>query len=213
MNLIDGSLIDQSLMGFALFSVVMSITPGPNNVMVTASGATFGFARTVPHMFGIAIGFPIMLLIVGLGVDGALHLYPGILDVMRVAGLAFLTYLAWRIATAAPERVESGRARPINLIEAAAFQWINPKAWLIAIGALSTFGAGRLQGSEQAMAQEVAALLLMGLIFFLACLPSVALWTAFGARIGRMLNGARARRVFNLSMAALLVASGIVGVF
>ena len=73
MNLIDGSLIDQSLMGFALFSVVMSITPGPNNVMVTASGATFGFARTVPHMFGIAIGFPIMLLIVGLGVDGALH--------------------------------------------------------------------------------------------------------------------------------------------
>lgn len=190
------------------FAIAMSATPGPNNVMVTSSGATYGFARTVPHIFGISVGFAVMLAAVALGAGEVLHAYPAIHQALKWIGAAYLVWLAWRIATARPKPKgtdEAGttrakrRGRPLNFLEAALFQWVNPKAWVIALGAVATY--------TTAGGAVVGQALLLALIFFVACVPSTALWTAIGAGAARLLRTERALRIFNLVMAALLVAS------
>jgi len=186
---------------FLPFALTMSITPGPNNLMVAASGATFGFRRTLPHMLGITAGAPVMLIAVGLGLGEAFQRSPGLHEAMNYAGAAFLVYLAWRIATAAPAAPASEvHGRPIGFFTAAAFQWVNPKAWLICIGAASTYTT---VGGEVHL--EV---LVLAAVLALACLPSVALWTAAGVAIGRLLAGdPRRLRWFNWTMALLLLLS------
>ncbi|QRE77877.1 LysE family translocator [Methylobacterium aquaticum] len=181
----------------------MSATPGPNNTMVVASGATYGFARTVPHMLGIAAGFPVMLIVLG---TAGLPLLtdPRVHAVLKWVGAAYLLWLAWKIAASDPEPAgpgaKVGTGRPLGFFQAALFQWVNPKAWIIAAGALATYTA-------QAEGGSLAATLLLATLFGLVALPCLGFWTLIGVGTARVLRTRRALRLFNLAMAGLLVAS------
>ena len=183
------------------FAVATSVTPGPNNIMLTASGANFGFRRTIPHLLGVAIGFTIMVATIGLGLSEIFERFPAIHQVLRYGGSAYLLYLAYRIATAAPAARDSAQtaARPLGFLQAALFQWVNPKGWMMAVGAISTYTT---VGGDL-MLESVAIALIFGAIG----LPSAALWAALGAAIGRLLQARWALRAFNIAMALLLVAS------
>ena len=191
----------EQLGALALFAFVTSVTPGPNNVMLTASGVNFGFRRSIPHILGIAFGFPAMLVAVGLGAAGVLQASPSLHVVLKWCGAAYLLWLAWAIAHAAPVEAGEGATRrgPMSFLAAALFQWVNPKAWVMLAGALPTFTT--VGGT---LWHEIA---LMACAFALACLPSCALWCGFGVAIGRLLGSPRALRAFNLGMAALLALS------
>jgi threonine/homoserine/homoserine lactone efflux protein len=124
------------LLAFILFAFVSSITPGPNNTMLLSSGVNFGFNRTIPHMLGISCGFALMVLAVGFGLGAVFKAYPILYTVLRYAGAAYLLYLAYKIATSGPaEDGDQSNTRPMSYLSAAAFQWVNPKAWVMAIGA------------------------------------------------------------------------------
>jgi threonine/homoserine/homoserine lactone efflux protein len=181
-----------------LFAAAVTLTPGPNVVLVTASAANFGFRRTVPQMVGITFGFGTMVLATGLGLAGMVHAEPRLHTVMKYAGAAYLLYLAWRIARADAASA-SARARPIGFVEATVFTWMNPKAWVSALGAAAAFTTvgGNLLLESALIAGVLAAF----------CLLSAALWAGFGTIIGRYLANPRIRRVFNRSMAALLALS------
>ncbi len=183
------------------FAVATSVTPGPNNIMLTASGANFGFRRTIPHMLGIAIGFMIMVAAIGLGLSEIFERFPVIHRLLRYGGAAYLLYLAYRIATAAPDAPDPARAggRPLSFLQAALFQWVNPKGWMMAVGAISTYTT---VGGDL-MLESVTIALIFGAIG----LPSVALWAALGVAISRLLQTRWALRAFNIAMAVLLVAS------
>ncbi|WP_426958894.1 LysE family translocator [Muricoccus radiodurans] len=189
------------LISAVAFAFSMTATPGPNNTMLTASGATFGFMPTVPHMLGISFGFPAMLLAMALGAGEVLRAAPWLYGVLRWAGAAYLLWLAWRIATARPQD-DQGQAtgRPLSFLQAALFQWVNPKAWVIVLGAAVTYTTGR------GAAPWVQAVVL-AVIFVLVTLPVTAFWTAVGVGVARVLRTARARRLFNIALAGLLVAS------
>lgn len=190
------------LVPFLLFAIAMTITPGPNNVMVTASGTNFGFQRTLPHIAGIAAGFPVMVVALGLGLAAVFEKFPLSHQVLKVLGGAYLLYLAWRIATASPlseGEPSPRRARPLTFLEAALFQWVNPKAWVLAVSALSTYTTGE--------ADRVAQTLVMAAIFAAVCLPCVSAWAVVGTVIGRFLRAPRLLRAFNIAMATLLLAS------
>jgi threonine/homoserine/homoserine lactone efflux protein len=180
------------------FAVAISGTPGPNNVMVASSGATFGFVRTLPHIIGISIGFPVMLLLVAIGAAEPLRTYPVLQIGLRWVGAIYLLWLAWHIARAAPTGVDrTARSRPLGMMQAALFQWVNPKAWVAAAGAIVTYTDGR----------TITPALIMGAIFLVASFGAVALWTVIGAGAGRMLRSPQALRRFNVGMALLLAAS------
>ena len=189
----------EQLGALAVFAFVTSVTPGPNNVMLTASGANFGFRRSVPHMLGIALGFPAMLIAVGFGAAGVLKASPSLHLALKWIGVAYLLWLAAAIARAAPPVPGGESGRPMTMLGAALFQWVNPKAWVMLAGALPAFTT--VGGS---LWLEIGA---MAACFALACLPSCALWCGFGVAIGRWLGSPRALRAFNLAMAALLAAS------
>jgi len=185
-----------SLLAFAL---AMALTPGPNNVMVTASAATFGFRRTVPHMLGITIGFPAMTVAVGLGLGTVFTTYPVVHTVLKWVGAGYLCWLAWLVATAKrPDGGEAG-SRPFGFWRAAAFQWVNPKAWLTVVGALATYTT-----VDAPMLPQVA--VITG-VFVVLTFPSLAVWALFGSLIGRWLSTERRLRTFNVAMALLVLAS------
>lgn len=182
-----------------LFALAMCLTPGPNVVMITASGVNFGFRRAIPHMLGISFGFGAMAMAAGLGLAGLFHAEPRLHTALKYAGAAYLLYLAWRIANAAVVSGASNRARPIGFVEAMLFTWMNPKAWVSVIGALAAFttAAGDMLWQTTVITAVLAA----------ACLLSCMIWAAFGVAIGRYLSSTRARIAFNWSMAGLLVLS------
>lgn len=182
-----------------LFAFASSVTPGPNNIMLASSGLTHGFRRSIPHMLGISIGFMAMLVLVGLGLGTLFRNWPGLHDVLQVACAVYLLYLAWRIATAVPPSA-SGQTegRPFSFLQAAAFQWVNPKAWTMALGVIAVYvpPAGLLTD-----------LLFAALLCGLVNLPSISVWTLFGMALRRLLHRPAAIRMFNWAMALLLVAS------
>jgi threonine/homoserine/homoserine lactone efflux protein len=182
-----------------LFAASMCLTPGPNVVMVTASAANFGFRRAIPHMLGITLGFGFMVLAVGFGLAGLFHAEPRLHLLLKYAGGAYLLYLAWRIARADAASGDKRRTRPIGFVQAVLFQWVNPKGWVTAIGALAAYAT---VGGD--VLRETA---LIAAVLAAACLLSVVIWAAFGAAISRLLGTRRARKAFNWSMAGLLVAS------
>jgi threonine/homoserine/homoserine lactone efflux protein len=183
------------------FAVAMSATPGPNNVMLAASGALWGFRRTLPHMLGISVGFPAMLAAVAFGAGELLRANPWAHEALRWAGAAYMLWLAWHIAMAKPVAAQdSGRHRPLGFMQAALFQWVNPKAWVIAVGAVVTYTTG--QGAVL-MAQAA----LLATVFLVVSPLTTALWTMVGVGAARLLRTPRSLRRFNLAMAALLVAS------
>lgn len=183
----------------APFAIAMSISPGPNNLMVTASAANFGLRRTLPHMIGITVGFPVMLIAVGIGLGGALEALPRLHAVLKYLGAAYLLYLAWRVGAAGGPDEVTGRQTPLSLIQAALFQWVNPKAWIMALSAVTTFTTVGGDAFRQ--------ILLISAVFAVVAFPSVAIWAAFGTIIARLLRSRISLRVFNISMALLLVAS------
>jgi len=187
------------LAAFALFAFVSSITPGPNNTMLLASGVNFGVRRSVPHALGVSIGFGVMVLAVGLGLGEVFKVYPALYTLLRYAGAAYLLYLAWKIATSGPVSADSSqRGKPMSFFGAAAFQWVNPKAWVMAVGAITTYAPA--QG-------YLFNVLVIAAVFCLVNLPSVGVWVMFGSALRRFLQDPRWLRLFNLLMAALLVLS------
>ena len=182
------------------FALAMSATPGPNNAMVAASGANFGLRRSMPHLIGVSLGFPAMLVLVALGAAELLHGSAALQAGLRWAGAAWMLWLAWKIATAAPAGPgAAARARPMTLLEAAAFQWVNPKAWVIAAGAIAAY-----TGTAQGVLGDA---LVLAALFAVAAFASLLLWALLGAGTARLLRDPAALRWFNRAMAALLVLS------
>lgn len=133
----------QILFALIAFAFVTSVTPGPNNVMLMASGANFGLRRTLPHMLGVALGFGAMVALLGLGVDRLIAGSPRLAEAMKWISMAYMLWLAWKIAHASgPIRKGDVTARPMSFLAACAFQWVNPKAWMMGLGALSAYSAG-----------------------------------------------------------------------
>jgi threonine/homoserine/homoserine lactone efflux protein len=187
------------LLAFVLFAFVTSITPGPNNMMLLASGVNFGLRRSLPHMLGISLGFMVLVLAVGLGLGQLFERLPALYSILRYAGAAYLLYLAWKIAQAgAPDDQADERGKPFSFLQAAAFQWINPKAWVMAIGAITTYTP-----QDNFLVNVV----LIAALFALVNCPSVGLWTVTGSLLRNWLNNPRVLRRFNIGMALLLVAS------
>ena len=181
------------------FSISMAITPGPNNVMVTASGVNFGYKRTLPHIFGIVLGFPIMIILLGLGLGSLFTSFPVIHHILKYVGGAYLLYLAYKIATFSGFDSKGISNKPFTFWQAVIFQWVNPKAWMIAIGAIATFtSVGR---------DVFLQVLLIAVVFCIVCFPCVSFWTFLGTNIRRLLTSVFYRKVFNFSMACLLVLS------
>ncbi|MCE2451742.1 MAG: LysE family translocator [Nitrospinae bacterium] len=174
------------------FAVSTTITPGPNNVMVTASGANFGYRRTLRHILGISLGFPVMVVAVGLGLGGLFQALPEVHIVLKFLGCAYILWMAWKIAAA--DGMGGSGARPGK-----PFTWVNPKAWVMAVGAITAYTS---VGGYYYL--EIA---LIALIFLVVCIPSISIWTLFGVGIGRMLTARKWLKIFNAAMALLLVAS------
>lgn len=196
----------ETLLPFLGFALVATTTPGPNNLMVLTSGANFGVARTIPHIIGIAIGFPVLVLVVGLGVGVLFETYPVVHTVLKYVAFVYLLWLAWQIARSERPDAKAANARPLTFLQAAAFQWVNPKAWAMILGAMALF-IGNDGGSH------VLQITVMAVIFGALCLPNGFVWALFGRAIAGFLADDRQRFWFNIAMAALLVASAVPSLF
>lgn len=183
-----------ALAGFTLGTV---ITPGPNNLMLMASGANFGFRRTIPHMLGVGLGFPMMVVPVGLGVMQLFDLYPPLVRVMETMSVVYMLWLAWKVANAAAPGEAKAGGTPMTFLQAAAFQWVNPKAWAMALGAITLYATDRTLG---------AILWVAGTYVMMGCI-STTTWTVLGQQLRRFLTNPVRLRLFNGVMAALLVGS------
>ena len=191
----------EQLIAFVIFSVAAAGTPGPSNALLTATGAQVGVWRGMPALLGVAAGMGLMMFVVAFGLASVIFDHPVVLSALKWSGAAFLLWLAWKIATADRVAAASG-SKPIGFIGATAFQWVNPKSWLVCASASATFldqRAGNALGQSAAFA----------LTFVLAALPSCFPWLAFGAVLQRVLRARTALRVFNVTMGALLAASVI----
>lgn len=185
---------------FTAFAVVAAVTPGPSNLILASIGATVGLLRGLPCLGGVTIGMGFMMFLVALGLGNVVVTSPGLFLILRWAGVAFLLWLAWKIATAG--RGDAAERRPLGFWGAAAFQWVNPKSWLVSVSAVSAYlhpDAGRI--FAQAMG--------FGLLFILASVPSCFIWLAFGASLQRFLQSDRTARIFNGAMGALLAGTVI----
>lgn len=181
------------------YAFVTSITPGPNNLMLLTSGVNFGFARTIPHMLGVGIGFVVMLLAVGLGIGAVLTAFPALHTGLKVAGALYLLYLSWKIAMTRSFRSDAGsRSRPMTFLEAAAFQWVNPKAWVMAVTAMAVYSNP---------ATPLLSVMLIGLVFGMVNLPSVSTWAGFGTALRGFLSDPARLKWFNVAMGLLLAAT------
>lgn len=189
-----------SLAALSGFALVSSITPGPNNMMLMASGANFGLRRTVPHALGVGIGFTLMIVLVGVGLMGLFDLFPWLNSVLKVVSIVYLLWLAWKIAnSAAPDGSRSATGRPMSFVGAMLFQWVNPKAWSMALTAIALYAPDR----------NLAAVVLVAMVFGIVNLPSTSLWAVMGQALSGWLERPARLRAFNWTMAALLVASMI----
>ncbi len=191
------------LAALVAFCVVTLFTPGPNNIMLMTTGLNYGFRRAVPHIFGVALGFGAMVLAVGLGLGAVVTAYPVLYTVLKYVGAAYLLYLAWAIATSGPvardgEAQARRQAKPITFLQAAAFQWVNPKAWVMMLAAISTYAT---------VAVFPFNVIVIAGLFGSFGIASGTTWVGFGTALQRVVKNAKAVRVFNVVMALLLVAS------
>ena len=175
------------------------MTPGPNNVMLTTTGLNFGVRRGIPHLLGICIGFPVMLGLIGLGFGTLFQLFPLLHEIIKIVGVIYLVYLAWKIANAEGGANAVAPARPISFWQSAAFQWINPKAWVMGSSALAAYTS-----LDENFFLQV---LIICVSFALITLPCAGIWLVFGAGLQRFLRDPTHRKIFNIAMALLLVAS------
>ncbi|MGO4564179.1 LysE family translocator [Rhizobium sp. 2YAF20] len=187
-----------TFLALLLFAFTTSITPGPNNMMLFASGVNFGFRRTIPHMLGIGAGFLFLLLGVGLGLGALLHAVPSAYTFLKFAGGAYLVWIAWKLANSRSLSEKQSGAAPMSFLAAAAFQWINPKAWVMAVTAMATYTIPSLY---------FASVLIVGAAFALVNVPSVSTWAGFGSALRDWLSDPVRLKWFNITMAVLLVLS------
>jgi threonine/homoserine/homoserine lactone efflux protein len=190
--------LDQ-LFPLALFAFVSSITPGPNNIMLTSSGIRFGFVRSIPHMLGICFGFGILLALCAAGIGSLILAVPSIQLVLKVISSAYLLYLAWQLRSIAVKPGDSAHTAPMGFVSAAMFQAVNPKAWVMAVTGVAAF----LPHFEPVS----LAIGVFCLVFCTVNLPCIGLWAGMGAVLRRYLEQALWRRVFCAVMVVLTVYS------
>lgn len=189
----------EALLGLSVFAVATLFTPGPNNVMLMASGVNFGFARTLPHILGVTLGFALMIGLVAIGLGGVIAARPEIHGGMRVVAALYMLWLAWKIAgSGGGAEPGSAGARPLGFIGAAAFQWVNPKAWVIGVSAMALYTIPE---------RPFLSVWLISLVFAAVCLPSIAIWAGFGVSLRGFLSDPARLKWFNIAMGLLLVAS------
>lgn len=195
-------LTNDALVALAGFALVSSATPGPNNLMLMSSGTHFGFLRTLPHLTGVTLGFVFLILCVGAGLIKLFEIVPGAHLALKIGSVSYLLWLAWKIATAPTQppadAAEPHARRPMTFVQAALFQWVNPKAWTMALGAVAAYVP---------LTHPVVGLGLVAMVFGLINLPSCGCWVAMGMQLRRILDDPGKLRVFNVGAAALLVAS------
>ncbi|MEJ2120452.1 MAG: LysE family translocator [Alphaproteobacteria bacterium] len=184
---------------FVVFVLVASGTPGPSNVLLTATGARVGILRGLPVQAGVLAGMGTLIFTVAFGLGSFVLENPRVLEVLKYCGAAFLLWLAWKIARSGPVSVDTDRP-PVGFFGAAAFQWVNPKSWLVSASAAGTY----LQAGTASAAVQAG---LFALIFVVAAAPTTFLWLGFGAAVQRILRTPRAHMIFNWTMAGLLAAS------
>lgn len=182
-----------------IFSASATITPGPNNIMLMASGLNFGALKTLPHYLGICIGFPLMVVLIGLGFGFIFDRFPLVHTYIRIIGIVYLLYLSWKIATSAPSSLSAKQATPFTFLQAVLFQWVNPKAWIMATSAVAAFTVGNADIFMQ--------VLIIALTFMTVAFPCTGLWLFFGVWLKRIFNTPSHQLTFNILMAALLVLS------
>lgn len=187
------------LLSLIMFSFVSTITPGPNNLMLMTSGTNFGFKKTIPHMLGITLGFSFMLIVVGLGISSIFQKWPEAYSVLKVLSFIYMIWLAWKIAHSSAPEVNSDKVRPMTFIQAALFQWVNPKGWSMAISAVTIFSPKN----------DLYSVLVISSVFAVINIPSVCSWTFLGQKMRQWLSSSKRLKIFNWSMAVLLLGSMI----
>lgn len=185
------------LMALFSFAFVTTVTPGPNNLMLMASGANFGFRKTLPHMVGIVIGLAILTLLAGIGLMALFDAFPVLRLILEILSVGYLLWLAWKVATAAPLKETTDTGRPMTLVQAATFQWVNPKAWAMGLSAITIYAPDR----------SLLSVILVAAVFAIVCFPSISVWAWLGTVVRQWLSSHRRRQAFNITMAALLVGS------
>lgn len=181
------------------FAFSTTITPGPNNVMIMSSGVNYGVRASIPHFLGICLGFPVMVLLVGFGFGVIFEKFPNLHQLIKVAGVVYLLWLAWHIASAEPKAIQKGEKKPFTFWQAALFQWVNAKAWMMASGAVAAYTT--VQGNP------VVEVVAITLAFLLMAFPCVGVWLLFGSLLRKVLSNSIFQRVFNITMGLILVAS------
>lgn len=181
------------------FAFSTTITPGPNNVMIMSSGVNYGVRASMPHFLGICLGFPVMVLLVGFGFGVIFEKFPNLHQLIKVAGVVYLLWLAWHIASAEPKAIQKGEKKPFTFWQAALFQWVNAKAWMMASGAVAAYTT--VQGNP------VVEVVAITLAFLLMAFPCVGVWLLFGSLLRKVLSNSIFQRIFNITMGLILVAS------
>lgn len=181
----------------ASFVFAATITPGPNNIMVMASGANFGIRRSIPHLLGVSIGVLPIIMLAGFGLMAIFDALPGLETALRVVSALYLLWLAWKIASAPPPDAGNAAGRPLSFLQAAAFQWVNPKVWATSLSAITLFAPERI----------LVSVVLVASAFALIGFASNAVWAWMGTALQRWLLVGRRLHLFNITMAILLVAS------
>lgn len=189
------------LLSIATFTITSAITPGPNNIMLLSSGLTFGYKRSIPHMSGIIVGFPLMVMLIGLGMGYIFEKFPSLLMLLKYVGAAYLIWMAYKIANnhSAYEVDESKQSQPFTFLQGAMFQWVNPKAWIMAMTAMSIF----ITNDENNILQ----VFIISTIFFLSAILSSSSWTVGGVFLKKFIKDAKAVRILNTILALLLLSS------
>jgi len=183
-----------------MFSFATSMTPGPNNIMLLSSGLTFGYRRTIPHILGVVIGFPLMTIFVGLGLGEFFKIYPFVFTVLKIAGILYLLWLAWKIANSTPKfKANDENSKPLTFMEVVLFQWINPKNWIKIITAMSVY----VTSVENATIE----IIIITVIFFLTVSISANSWSLGGVALKKFIKSDVGIKRFNIGMAILLVLS------
>lgn len=188
----------ETLGALVLFAFTTSITPGPNNMMLFASGVNFGFQRTLPHMLGIGAGFFSLLVGVGFGLGALLTALPAAYLALKIAGGLYLLYIAWKIGTSRTLGEGKSTDKPMSFLSAAAFQWVNPKAWVMAVTAMATYTN---------VENYWLTVMIVGLAFAAVNVPCVSTWAGFGSVLRDWLSVPVRLKWFNITMAVLLVLS------
>jgi threonine/homoserine/homoserine lactone efflux protein len=187
------------LLALTVFAFVMAFTPGPNNILLTASGVNFGFARTIPHLLGVDVGFVLLLAVFAGGLGLVFAAVPALQLALKIAGAAYMLWLAWKVARARPAEGEgSAPGKPMTFLQAAAFQWVNPKAVVAALSGVAVY-----MRPDHALQDFIVVLA----VFALATVLSTATWAGFGVALRRVLRNPKHARIFNVTMGVLLVAT------